>query len=205
MNECKLLIERFRTPFFRSLIEISPKNKNYSVFKKIEVILRKENKPWDWLFKRVDIADFILKTYMSGKENISLKSIEAFAVVLKPYIKSPRDLMNDELPILKFGKTFKLNLNFIVKKYGITQGEIARFTDIDSGSISNLVREKASQIGPYRLVIIYDCLKSRGVPLRNVLDLVYFPSWEEEPSRFLKSEPVRNLIFKHNGSMRLSR
>lgn len=197
----QILIERYRTPYFRSVIEILPNNKSYIVFKKIEKILKAENKQWNWLFKRLDISEATLKTYFSGRDNISLMSIEKIAEVLKPYIHSPRDLMNDEMPILRLGKHFKLNVKFIIQKYGITQGEIARFTDIEKSSVSLMARDRLTQLGPDRLFILYQYLRTRGVPLRSPLDLIYFPEWGEEPGHFIKSKVVRGTVFKFNSSI----
>lgn len=198
------MIERYSTPQFKSLIEITPTNKNFVVFKKIDDILKREKKSWNWFLNNLDIPLTTVKTYFAGRENVSMMSMELMSKVLQPYIASPRILMNDDFPILTLGKEFKLNIDFIFVKYGITQGEVARYTSIDRSAVSLMARGKMKCLNPVGLIEIFEFMKDRGVPLKSACDLIYFPTWGEKPDHFVRHLPRRNQVFKYHGKYRFN-
>ena len=50
-----LVIERYVTPNFKSLLLITPSNKNYEVLFKINTILENNNKTFIWLLEGLDV------------------------------------------------------------------------------------------------------------------------------------------------------
>lgn len=197
-----LTIRRFQTPNYRSYIEITEKNRNYVVLRKIDEILKNNRLQWNWFFKRINIERNTLKTYISGAENISMLNLEKIALILKPYINSPKEIINPTYPILTLGKDFKLNLGYILQAYNIRQHEVAYDLNIDSAWVSMVARGKTSRISPGKLFELYNYLRRRGVPLRNVLDLIYFPNWSEGPGDFIKKNNRKNTVFKYNSALR---
>jgi hypothetical protein len=196
-----LKIERFATVNYKSYIEITPENKNFEVLRKMDAILKKEGKTFAWLFDRLDLANHSLKSYLSGKEHISLKTIELIAEELREYINSPKELMNETFPILKLGRNFKLNIKELRNKYYITNSQLILGTGIDKGNLSCILNGKVTQLRPETLLAIFDFFKEKGVPLNSVLDLIYYPNWNESPLHFLAEQPkIRCATFKFNSS-----
>ncbi|MBA3987313.1 MAG: helix-turn-helix transcriptional regulator [Flavobacteriales bacterium] len=201
----KIMIERFSTTNYKSFIEITAKNINFEVIGKIDDALNRSNKDWGWLFERVDIPMATMKSYLSGQFNFSLKSIESIANNLRGFINNPRELMNENIPILRFG-TFKLNIKEIRNKYNITSTEIIVKTGIDKGCISNVISGKTTQIRAYTLLALFKFFKEKGVPLKTPLDLVYFPSWGETALHFISEQPIiKGTVFKFNSGFLLSK
>lgn len=200
-------IKMFETPNYSSEIGVTEVNKNYETISSIDSILKKANKDWRWLMEYTykDISLNRYKTYFSGQENISLRVIEIIAISLSDFIDSPRDLMKESCAILKLGKCFKLNIKEICSTYHITQGDIVMGTGIDRGTVHNIVNSKTTQIREDRMEHLYNFFVSKGVPLKSVLDLIYFPYWNELPLQFIKNPTnTIGLIIKHDGYIRNS-
>lgn len=203
-NQHVVRIVRYVTPNYKSIIEVRSKNKNFIILKKIDSVLRKNNKFWSWLITNSDITDFTWETYISGKENISLLSIEKIANLLSPFIQNPKDIMNYKFVNLKYGKEYELNLSFIIQKYGIRQSEITNSTTINRSEVSRYCRGLAKQLNTNHLTELFHFFTSRGVPLRSVLDLFYFPNWGEKPESFIVvTQKKRGRLFKQNSKLEL--
>ena len=201
----KIMIERFSTTNYKSFIEITTANVNYEVIEKIDDALNRSNRDWAWLLEKVDIPYHNIKTYLSGQNNFSLKSIENIANNLKDYINSPKELMNDKIPVLRLG-TCKLNIKEIRNKYKITNTEIIIKAGIEKGNLSNIISGKIIQVRAYTLNALFEFFKEKGVPLKTPLDLIYFPSWGEDALHFLSKQPiVKASVFKFNSSFLLSK
>lgn len=198
-------IHKYLTPSYNSILEVKPENKNYVIFKKIHSVLVNNKKHWIWLMSNSNITENRWNGYISGKDNFSLMSIEKIANVLREFIDSPKELMNENFVILKYGKEYKLNLDLIITKYGITQAEISNNTNIDRGAVSLYARNKAKEINHIDLRDIYIFLKRKGVPLTSILDLIYFESWGEKPDHFISKKAVKGLVFKFGSKVKIDR
>lgn len=200
-----MTIELHNTPNYSSNIEISVVNKNFKILSKIDNVLKSNNQNWNWLIENTGISFNTFKTYFSGGENISLYAIEIISIVLDKYINSPKDLMDENKPVLKLGRDFNLNIKEICQKYKITHGDIIIGTGIDRGAISMIVNSKTKQIREDRILILFDFFNSKGVPLKSALDLIYFPCWNEKPLDFIsKKSNIRGLLFKYNSHIKVA-
>jgi transcriptional regulator with XRE-family HTH domain len=195
----KAQIITYRKNFnYSVLLKINQGNKNYVTIKKIEKLLKKTNKTWSSIVEEANITEASMKTYLYGKEKITLRSIEKMALIFKGVIKSPRELMNLNTPVLKGGEHFKLNIKEIMKKYRINRGDLSLSTGINNGSITNYFNGKTTQIRIETLNLIFNYFKECGVPLNNIADLIYFPEFNETPFHFLLNKKSKNLIPKFN-------
>lgn len=179
---------------YNILIEISPNHKNYHVFKNIGYFLNKTNNTWEWLLTKANIQETTMKSYFSGREYITMKTIEKIVFAFDGIINSPRKLMNLEYPVLKGGSDFKLNIYEIMNKYRINRGDLSLATGIDNGLISNYFNGVIKQIRIETIIKIFNYFKTKGVPLNNHADLIYFPNHGEIPLHFIVNIKDNNLI-----------
>jgi hypothetical protein len=170
---------------YNILIEISPNHKNYQVIKNIGYFLNKTNNNWKWLLTTANIPKPTMKSYLSGREYITLNTIEKIVSAFDGIINSPRKLMNLEYPVLKGGSDFKLNINEIMTKYRINRGDLSIATGIDNASISNYFNGVNKQIRIETIINFFNFFKTKGVPLNNHADLIYFPNHREIPLHFI--------------------
>jgi predicted transcriptional regulator len=170
---------------YNILIEISPNHKNYQVIKNIGYFLNKTNNTWKWLLTKANIPKATMKSYLSGREYITLNTIEKIVSAFDGIINSPRKLMNLEYPVLKGGSDFKLNINEIMTKYRINRGDLSIATGIDNASISNYFNGVNKQIRIETIINFFNFFKTKGVPLNNHADLIYFPNHREIPLHFI--------------------
>lgn len=179
---------------YNNLIEISPNHKNYHVIKNIGYFLNKTNNTWKWLLTTASIPKPTMKSYLSGREYITLNTIEKIVSAFDGIINSPRKLMNLEYPVLKGGSDFKLNINEIMTKYRINRGDLSIATGIDKGTISNYFKGVNKQIRIETIIIFFNFFKTKGVPLNNHADLIYFPSHGEIPLHFIVNRKNKYLV-----------
>ena len=179
---------------YNILIEISPNHKNYHVFKNIGYFLNKTNNTWEWLLIKANIQETTMKSYLSGKEYVTLKTIEKIVSAFDGIINSPRKLMNLEYPVLKGGSDFKLNIYEIMIKYRINRGDLSLATGIDNGLISNYFNGVIKQIRIETIIKFFNYFKGKGVPLNNHADLIYFPNHGEIPLHFMENIKDKNFI-----------
>lgn len=202
----KLYIEMHETPNYLSLIEITPDNINYKQLLKVDEVLNRANRDWMWLYAQTNLQKSTFKSYLAGREHLSLNTVVEIATVLRDYISNPKELMDAEKPCLKFYGNFKLNVREIKQKYNITDTDLVFGTGIDRGTVSRIVHGKTTQLRADRLKIIHDYFVERGVPLENPIDLVYFEDWNESPLHFLKQPTeVKGLIFKFFSKLNANR
>jgi predicted transcriptional regulator len=170
---------------YNILIEISPNHKNYQVIKNIGYFLNKTNNTWKWLLTKANIPKATMKSYLSGREYITLNTIEKIVSAFDGIINSPRKLMNLEYPVLKGGSDFKLNIYEIMKIYRINRGDLSIATGIANGTISNYFNGVNKQIRIETIINFFNFFKTKGVPLNNHADLIYFPNHREIPLHFI--------------------
>lgn len=135
-----------------------------------------------------------MKSYFSGREYITLKSFEKIVFAFDGIVKSPRNLLNLDYPVLKGGNDFKLNIREIMTKYRINRGDLSINTGIANGTISNYFNGVYKQIRIETIIIFCEYFKSRGVPLKNYADLIYFPNHGEIPLHFIVNKTEVNLV-----------
>lgn len=189
---------------YNILFEISPNHKNYQVIKNIGYFLNKTNNTWEWLLTKANIPKATMKSFLSGRDYITLKTIEKVVSAFDGIIYSPRKLMNLEYPVLKGGKDFELNIFEIMRTYRINRGDLSLNTGIDKGTISNYFNGVNKMIRIETITIFFDYFKSRGVPLNNKADLIYFPSHGEIPLHFIVNRKNKNLVPTYFGLKRMS-
>jgi hypothetical protein len=175
-------------------ILIKKTNRNFTIFQKIDNILIKNNLDWNWLINNSEINSSTIKNNFRGYSNIGIDSITKIALLLIEYINSPRDIMDENCVILNCGHNFKLNIREIKEKYSLTIGNIATGTGIARTSIKRVMENGTTQIRPDDIQKYYNYFISVGVELRNPLDLIYFPLWDEEPLHFINKTKSKNIL-----------
>lgn len=193
-----MIITLFESPKYNSCIFINSANRNLYQLKKINTLLLQNNLSWSWLIEYTGITQTIYRSYFSDQAKISLNSVELISIALHGVIKSPREIMNPELPSLHGGEYFKLNFSNICDNYNVSTGELMLKCKMDRGIISLLKRNKAQHLRAETITRIFDYFVSIGIPLTTPLDLIYFPYWDESPFHFLPETAVKNLFVKRN-------
>jgi hypothetical protein len=199
-----LLISRFETPSYNSLIEIKLCHINYSQLCVIDDVLQKALKDWDWLQSNVGISRDTFEGYLSGQHHLSLRAVENISLLLRAYVQSPKIFMNPNAPYIHGGKLFKLNIGAIIKRYNITQTDLILGLNIERYHISKIARNKTTHLRVDTLIKFYEYFKGRGVPLKSPLDLIYFPEWDESPLHFAEPTIIRGNVYKFASALRMN-
>lgn len=193
-----MIITLYESPKYNSCIHIHTANRNFYQLKKINDLLLKNNLNWSWLITYTGIKKNIYISYFSDKAKISLYSVELISIALAGIIKSPREIMNPDLPSLNGGTYFKLNFSNICIIYSISTGELILNCNLDKGNISLLKRGESIHLRAETITRIFNYFVSIGVPLKSTLDLIYFPLWNENPLHFIPKRAVNKLFTKTN-------
>jgi len=178
---------------FDLLLGIKPNNKNFQTLVNIGELLNKTNKEWMDLFIFSEILERNWNTYLKGHEYISLLTIERIIGFFNNEIKSPREIIDLNRPVLKGGKTFELNIKEIMERYTISRKTILKVTGMDGGTLTNYINGKNKQLRIETLDKLYNFFKSQNVPLKHKADLIYFPMHGESPLHFL---PIEKKAYK---------
>jgi hypothetical protein len=72
-----------------------------------------------------------------------------------------------------------------MKIYRINRGDLSIATGIANGTISNYFNGVNKQIRIETIIIFFNFFKTKGVPLNNHADLIYFPNHREIPLHFI--------------------
>lgn len=193
-----MIITLYESPKYNSCIHIHSANRNFYQLKKINDLLLKNNLNWSWLINYTGIKKNIYTSYFSDQAKISLNSVELISIALAGIIKSPREIMNPNLPSLNGGTYFRLNFSTICTLYSISTGELILNCNLDKGTISLLKGGGSIHLRAETITRIFTYFVSIGVPLKSSLDLIYFPMWNEEPLHFLPKRAANNLFTKAN-------